>query len=41
MDAELMYGWVTNAKKAELLTGEFLNRLKGYFKLVFAKHILA
>ena len=36
-----MYGRVPNAKEAELLTGEFLYRLEGYLKLVFAKHILA
>jgi hypothetical protein len=36
-----MDGRVPNAKEAELLTREFLYSLKGYFKLVFAKHILA
>jgi hypothetical protein len=36
-----MHGRVTNAKKAELLTGEFLYRLKGYFEFIFAKDVLA
>jgi hypothetical protein len=36
-----MYGRVTNAKEAELLPGEFPYRLKRYFKLIFAKHVLA
>lgn len=36
-----MYGRETNAKEAELLTGEFLYCLEGYFELVFAEHVLA
>ena len=36
-----MYGRVTDAKEAELLTGEFFYGLKGDFKLIFAEHIFA
>ena len=36
-----MNGWVTDAKEAELLTGEFLSSLKGHLELVSTEHILA